>query len=86
MYLFIITVYLFCIYLLLLWLYLLTYNHNLKCGSLTMQINDIDVVKVTRRGATAVHLVIDAVTVDTDAVVTLDWTRRWDHMQQHSGE
>jgi len=61
-------------------------NQNLKCSSLTVQINDVDVVKVTRRGATAVHLVTDAVAVDSDAAVTLDWARRWDHMQQHSGE
>ena len=59
---------------------------NLKCVSLTGQINDVDVVKVTRRGATAVHHVTDAVLVDSDAAVTLDWARRWDHMQQHSGE
>ncbi|KAI0215837.1 Alanyl-tRNA editing protein Aarsd1-A [Lamellibrachia satsuma] len=50
------------------------------------KINDIDVVQVMRHGVTAVHLVTDAVSVDTDVTVTVDWERRWDNMQQHSGQ
>ena len=43
-------------------------------------------MQVTRCGASAVHLVTTAVSVDTEVTVTIDWDRRWEHMQQHSGK
>ncbi|KAL5508833.1 hypothetical protein EMCRGX_G004088 [Ephydatia muelleri] len=50
------------------------------------KINGVDVLRVTRRGSKAVHLVKSPLQVDSEAVVELDWRRRFDHMQQHTGQ
>ena len=50
------------------------------------QINGVDVLRVTRRGSKAVHLVRSPLQVDSEALVELDWRRRFDHMQQHTGK
>lgn len=50
-----------------------------------MEINDIPVIRVTRRGGTAVHVVETAIPEGTVANLKVDWKRRFDHMQQHSG-
>ncbi|XP_067003910.2 alanyl-tRNA editing protein Aarsd1 isoform X2 [Anabrus simplex] len=44
------------------------------------------VLQVTRRGAQAVHFVDSPLTVGEMVHQTLDWERRQDHMQQHSGQ
>jgi len=51
-------------------------------------INNATVVSVTRRGKEAVHLVSGVQEWSPGTTVTqeLDWTRRWDNMQQHSGQ
>ena len=51
-------------------------------------INSVAVLSVTRRGTEAVHLVSPAVdwVPGTACSQSLDWARRWDNMQQHSGQ
>ena len=39
-----------------------------------------------RVGAAAVHYVEEELTEGSQVEVELDWKRRFDHMQQHSGE
>ena len=51
-----------------------------------LQINGVDVFRVTRRGSKAVHFVNSPLQVDSEALVEVDWKRRFDHMQQHSGK
>uniref|UniRef100_A0A667HST0 Threonyl/alanyl tRNA synthetase SAD domain-containing protein n=1 Tax=Lynx canadensis TaxID=61383 RepID=A0A667HST0_LYNCA len=49
-------------------------------------INDISVLRVTRRGAQADHFTQTALAPGTAVQVRVDWERRFDHMQQHSGQ
>ena len=49
-------------------------------------IGDVPVIKVTRHGADAVHFVSSSLEVGPEVQLKLDWDRRFDHMQQHSGE
>lgn len=49
-------------------------------------INDISVLRVTRRGTQADHFTQTALTPGTEVRVQVDWERRFDHMQQHSGQ
>lgn len=48
-------------------------------------IGDVPVLRVTRRGPEAVHFVPAALEPGTEVLLSLDWERRFDHMQQHSG-
>uniref|UniRef100_A0A8C6N6Z7 Uncharacterized protein n=1 Tax=Melopsittacus undulatus TaxID=13146 RepID=A0A8C6N6Z7_MELUD len=48
-------------------------------------IGDVPVLRVTRRGPEAVHFVRAALEPGTEVLLSLDWERRFDHMQQHSG-
>lgn len=48
-------------------------------------INDVSVLRVTRRGAQADHFTQTPLTPGTEVRVRVDWGRRFDHMQQHSG-
>lgn len=50
-----------------------------------LQINDVDVLKITRKGADAVHFVMSEIPMETEVDLKVDWTRRFDHMQQHTG-
>lgn len=43
------------------------------------------VLRVTRRGPEAVHFVQTALEPGAAVLLSLDWERRFDHMQQHSG-
>ena len=52
---------------------------------INLQINGIEVTRVIRRGASAVHYIPQAVTEGTEVELVVDWQRRFDHMQQHSG-
>ena len=58
------------------------------CSTLNflLQINSIPVLRVTRRGANAIHFLPAPLDIDTEVVLEVDWTRRWDHMQQHSAQ
>ncbi|XP_067168001.1 alanyl-tRNA editing protein Aarsd1-like isoform X2 [Apteryx mantelli] len=49
-------------------------------------IGDVPVLRVTRRGAEAVHFVRTALEPGAQVLLSLDWERRFDHMQQHSGQ
>ena len=43
-------------------------------------------MKITRRGADAVHFVTTEIAPETNVNLEVDWTRRFDHMQQHTGK
>ena len=47
--------------------------------------NDIEVLQVLRKGDEALHFTQKPVEVGTDVVQKINWVRRFDHMQQHSG-
>ncbi|XP_034611544.1 alanyl-tRNA editing protein Aarsd1-like isoform X3 [Trachemys scripta elegans] len=49
-------------------------------------IEDIPVLRVTRQGPAAVHFVQTPLEPGREVLLTLDWDRRFDHMQQHSGQ
>ncbi|XP_068775125.1 alanyl-tRNA editing protein Aarsd1-like [Struthio camelus] len=49
-------------------------------------IGDVPVLRVSRRGAEAVHFVRTALEPGAEVLLSLDWERRFDHMQQHSGQ
>ena len=38
-----------------------------------------------RRGADAIHYTPVSLDVGLHVKIEMDWNRRWDHMQQHSG-
>ena len=42
-------------------------------------------MQVFRRGAEAVHITDSELTEGEEVKCNIDWTRRFDHMQQHSG-
>ncbi|KAL7977035.1 hypothetical protein Chor_008984 [Crotalus horridus] len=49
-------------------------------------INDIPVLRVTRQGPDALHFIQTPLEPGTKVQLVLDWDRRLDHMQQHSGQ
>lgn len=49
-------------------------------------INNIPVQRITRRAADAINFVTEEIPVGTDVDLVVDWTRRFDNMQQHSGQ
>ncbi|XP_053116046.1 putative protein PTGES3L isoform X1 [Hemicordylus capensis] len=49
-------------------------------------INDIPVLRVIRQGPDALHFIQTPLEPDTEVRLVLDWDRRFDHMQQHSGQ
>ncbi|XP_015248573.1 PREDICTED: alanyl-tRNA editing protein Aarsd1 [Cyprinodon variegatus] len=49
-------------------------------------IGDVPVLRVTRQGPDAVHFVTSPVEVGQEVCVEVNWERRFDHMQQHSGQ
>uniref|UniRef100_A0A1A7XDU8 Alanyl-tRNA synthetase domain containing 1 n=2 Tax=Iconisemion striatum TaxID=60296 RepID=A0A1A7XDU8_9TELE len=49
-------------------------------------IGEVPVLRVTRQGADAFHFVASPVEVGQEVLVKVDWERRFDHMQQHSGQ
>lgn len=52
----------------------------------TGSIGTANVTNVTRRGADAVHLTSEELNVGEEYSCRVDWTRRFDHMQQHSAQ
>lgn len=42
-------------------------------------------LRVTRQGADAIHFLTTPLEVGTEVKLVVDWKRRFDHMQQHSG-
>nr|CAH0109184.1 unnamed protein product [Daphnia galeata] len=49
-------------------------------------LNGISVLQVKRRGKDAIHILQESLDVGALATGVIDWERRWDHMQQHSGQ
>lgn len=49
-------------------------------------VQDIQVLDVTRKGTSAVHFITGELSEGTKVKQTLDWDRRFDNMQQHSGQ
>ena len=49
-------------------------------------INGVKVIDVQNIGGKAVHTLEGPVDVGAEADLVVDWRRRWDHMQQHSGQ
>uniref|UniRef100_A0A8C5EWR7 Alanyl-tRNA synthetase domain containing 1 n=1 Tax=Gouania willdenowi TaxID=441366 RepID=A0A8C5EWR7_GOUWI len=49
-------------------------------------IGDVPVLRVTRQGPEAVHFVCTPLEVGQEVPVKVNWERRFDHMQQHSGQ
>lgn len=49
-------------------------------------IGTVQVSQVIRRGADAIHVINEEVTVGEDYKCEVDWERRFDHMQQHSAQ
>ncbi|PKU41279.1 hypothetical protein llap_8427 [Limosa lapponica baueri] len=49
-------------------------------------IGEVPVLRVTRRGPEAVHFVPAPLEAGAAVLLSLDWDRRFDHMQQHSGQ
>ncbi|MBN3323535.1 AASD1 protein, partial [Atractosteus spatula] len=49
-------------------------------------IGGVPVLRVTRQGAEAVHFVAAPLEEGSSVQLKLDWDRRFDHMQQHSGQ
>ena len=50
-----------------------------------MQINGREVLRISRQGDKAVHFLLESIDEGVDVELEVDWARRFDHMQQHSG-
>uniref|UniRef100_T1JDQ2 Threonyl/alanyl tRNA synthetase SAD domain-containing protein n=1 Tax=Strigamia maritima TaxID=126957 RepID=T1JDQ2_STRMM len=49
-------------------------------------ISNVQVLRITRNKDSAVHFVTQSVPLNEEIPLKLDWVRRFDHMQQHSGQ
>ncbi|CAK8696293.1 unnamed protein product [Clavelina lepadiformis] len=49
-------------------------------------INNVPVMKISRKGAKAIHFVGKKFEVGETVKLSVDWDRRFDHMQQHSAQ
>ena len=49
-------------------------------------LNGVDVHRVVRQGVKAVHFTKAPLDVGVSVDIEVDWRRRFDHMQQHSGQ
>ncbi|XP_065838893.1 alanyl-tRNA editing protein Aarsd1-like [Oscarella lobularis] len=49
-------------------------------------ISGVAVERVVRRGGSAIHFVTTPLDVGSTVQLEIDWTRRFDHMQQHTGQ
>lgn len=49
------------------------------------KINSVPVHNAERRGLNAIYYTKEAIPLG-EAIITVDWDRRWDHVQQHSGQ
>ncbi|XP_063535852.1 alanine--glyoxylate aminotransferase 2, mitochondrial [Cydia strobilella] len=50
------------------------------------KLNDVEVLQVLRKGEEAVHFTREPLEVGSVVTQQVDWHRRFDHMQQHSGQ
>ncbi|ORX94571.1 alanyl-tRNA synthetase domain-containing protein 1 [Basidiobolus meristosporus CBS 931.73] len=49
-------------------------------------IDDVEVVNVQRKGLDCIHYAKGSLAVGSTVIAKVDYERRWDHMQQHSGQ
>ena len=49
-------------------------------------LNEVTVLDVQEKGEEIVHYTKEAITVGSEVIGKIDWERRFDLMQQHSGE
>ncbi|XP_052741794.1 alanyl-tRNA editing protein Aarsd1 [Bicyclus anynana] len=49
-------------------------------------LNNTEVLQVLRKGDEALHFTREPLEVGTEVAQRIDWARRFDHMQQHSGQ
>ncbi|CAH2237542.1 jg9795 [Pararge aegeria aegeria] len=49
-------------------------------------LNNTEVLQVLRKGDEALHFTREPLDVGTEVAQQIDWARRFDHMQQHSGQ
>ncbi|OWR54115.1 putative Alanyl-tRNA synthetase domain containing 1 [Danaus plexippus plexippus] len=49
-------------------------------------LNDTEVLQVLRKGDEALHFTLEPITEGSEVVQKIDWQRRFDHMQQHTGQ
>lgn len=49
-------------------------------------INGIPVLQVKRKGSEAIHFITGSLDPGSTVDCKVEWERRWDHMQQHSGQ
>uniref|UniRef100_A0AAR5P3S8 Threonyl/alanyl tRNA synthetase SAD domain-containing protein n=1 Tax=Dendroctonus ponderosae TaxID=77166 RepID=A0AAR5P3S8_DENPD len=49
-------------------------------------LNAIPVNKVVRKGDKAIHIIHEPLPIGSEVKQTINWDRRFDHMQQHSGQ
>ncbi|KAL1263969.1 hypothetical protein QQF64_004324 [Cirrhinus molitorella] len=49
-------------------------------------VGGVPVLRVLRQGPEAVHFISSALEEGQEVHIKLDWERRFDHMQQHSGQ
>lgn len=50
------------------------------------KLGECNVLQVLRRGSQAVHIIDSEIKEGEDVKCTIDWKRRYDHMQQHSAQ
>ncbi|KAI8907847.1 Threonyl/alanyl tRNA synthetase, partial [Gorgonomyces haynaldii] len=55
-------------------------------GRIEYDNKSVFVTKAERQGLECVHFVLEAIPVQTRVTVKVDWDRRFDHMQHHSGQ
>lgn len=49
-------------------------------------INGVEVIRVVRQGGRAIHYIPEPIPEAIEVELVVDWSRRFDHMQQHSGQ
>ncbi|CAG9561468.1 unnamed protein product [Danaus chrysippus] len=49
-------------------------------------LNDTEVLQVLRKGDEALHFTLEPIIEGSEVVQRIDWQRRFDHMQQHTGQ
>ncbi|XP_047516927.1 alanyl-tRNA editing protein Aarsd1 [Pieris napi] len=49
-------------------------------------LNEVKVLQVLRKGEEALHFTKEPIEVGTNVTLKINWERRFDHMQQHSGQ
>ena len=81
-----------CVCVLCLNIYCVSLSKSVCCVSRSLQPDDRGtagghaVLRVLRRGTQAVHYTSEPLEEGSEVDLEVDWKRRFDHMQQHSGK